>query len=494
MPVDELTAIELRDRIAAGQISSVEATQAVLDQIDRLDPIVGAYLSVFPERALQAARDVDKRIAAGEAVGPLAGVPVAVKDVLCTSFGTTTCGSRILQDFHAPYDATAIHKLGKADAVIVGKTNMDEFAMGSSTENSGLRKTVNPWDTSRVPGGSSGGSAAAMASRMCFAALGSDTGGSIRQPASFCGVVGLKPTYGRVSRYGLVAYGSSLDQIGPITRSVADAALMLTVVAGHDPADSTSVSEEVAPVEDYLARLDEPVEGLRIGVASGFNAGADAEVRKAVEEAVDAYRGAGAEVVEVDMPHLDYAIAAYYVIATAEASSNLARYDGVHYGHRTTDPKDYIEVYTKSREEALGKEVKRRIMLGTYALSSGYYDAYYLKALKVRNLIRGDFVRAFEKCDCIMMPVAPTTAFRCGEKVDDPLTMYLSDIYTIAVNLAGIPGISVPCGFDGAGLPIGLQIIGPAFSEAKLLRIARMHEARTDWHTKKPPLIEQTTA
>ena len=494
MPVDELTAIELRDRIAAGQISSVEATQAVLDQIDRLDPTVGAYLSVFPERALQAARDVDKRIAAGEAVGPLAGVPVAVKDVLCTSFGSTTCGSRILQDFHAPYDATAIHKLGKADAVIVGKTNMDEFAMGSSTENSGLRKTVNPWDTSRVPGGSSGGSAAAMASRMCFAAFGSDTGGSIRQPASFCGVVGLKPTYGRVSRYGLVAYGSSLDQIGPITRSVADAALMLTVVAGHDPADSTSVSEEVAPVEDYLAQLDEPVEGLRIGVASGFNAGADAEVRKAIEEAVDAYRGAGAEVVEVDMPHLDYAIAAYYVIATAEASSNLARYDGVHYGHRTTDPKDYIEVYTKSREEALGKEVKRRIMLGTYALSSGYYDAYYLKALKVRNLIRGDFVRAFEKCDCIMMPVAPTTAFRCGEKVDDPLTMYLSDIYTIAVNLAGIPGISVPCGFDGAGLPIGLQIIGPAFSEAKLLRIARMHEGRTDWHTKKPPLIEQTTA
>ena len=494
MPVDELTAIELRDRIAAGQISSVEATQAVLDRIDRLDPTVGAYLSVFHERALQTAKDVDKRVAAGEAVGPLAGVPVAVKDVLCTSFGTTTCGSQILQEFHAPYDATAIRKLGEADAVIVGKTNMDEFAMGSSTENSGLRKTVNPWDPSRVPGGSSGGSAAAMASRMCFAALGSDTGGSIRQPASFCGVVGLKPTYGRVSRYGLVAYGSSLDQIGPITRSVADAALMLNVVAGHDPADSTSVSEEVAPVGDCLAQLDEPVEGLRIGMASGFNAGADAEVREAIEDAVDAYRGAGAEVVEVEMPHLDYAIAAYYVIATAEASSNLARYDGVHYGHRTTDPKDYIEVYTKSREEALGKEVKRRIMLGTYALSSGYYDAYYLKALKVRNLIRGDFVRAFEKCDCIMMPVAPTTAFRCGEKVDDPLTMYLSDIYTIAVNLAGIPGISVPCGFDGAGLPIGLQIIGPAFSEAKLLRIARMHEARTDWHTKKPPLIEQTTA
>jgi len=329
---------------------------------------------------------------------------------------------------------------------------------------------------------------------MCFAALGSDTGGSIRQPASFCGVVGLKPTYGRVSRYGLVAYGSSLDQIGPFGRTVADAALMLNVIAGHDPADSTSVSEDVAPVEDYLQKLTEPVEGLRIGVASGFNAGADPAVRQAIERAVQGYRDAGAQVVEVAMPHLDYAIAAYYVIATAEASSNLARYDGVHYGHRTPDPADYVEVYSKSREEALGKEVKRRIMLGTYALSSGYYDAYYLKALRVRNLIRGDFVRAFEQCDCLAMPVAPTTAFKLGENVDDPLKMYLSDIYTIAVNLAGIPGISVPCGFDEAGLPIGLQLIGPAFSEARLLRIARMHEARTDWHTKKPAVIEQGMA
>jgi aspartyl-tRNA(Asn)/glutamyl-tRNA(Gln) amidotransferase subunit A len=358
--------------------------------------------------------------------------------------------------------------------------------MGSSTENSGLKKTVNPWDTSRVPGGSSGGSAAAMAARLCFAALGSDTGGSIRQPASFCGVVGLKPTYGRVSRYGLVAYGSSLDQIGPITRTVADAALLLNVIAGHDPADSTSVDEKTAPVGDYLAKLDEPVEGLRIGVASAFNAGAEPAIRKAIDGAVDTYRKAGAQIVEIEMPHLDYAIAAYYVIATAEASSNLARYDGVHYGYRTKNPADYVEVYTKSREEAFGKEVKRRIMLGTYALSSGYYDAYYLKALKVRNLIRGDFVRAFERCDCIMMPVAPTTAFKIGEKVDDPLKMYLSDIYTIAVNLAGIPGISIPCGFDEAGLPIGLQILTPAFSEAKLLRIARMYEARTDWHARRP--------
>ncbi len=493
MPVDELTAIELRDRIAARQISSVEATRAIVDRINRVDPTIGAYLSVFRDRALQAAEAVDGRIAAGEPVGPLAGVPVAVKDVLCTSFGATTCGSRILEKFHSPYDATVIRKLQGADAVIVGKTNMDEFAMGSSTENSGLGKTVNPWDPSRVPGGSSGGSAAAVAARLCSAALGSDTGGSIRQPASFCGVVGLKPTYGRVSRFGLVAYGSSLDQVGPITRTVADAALMLNVIAGHDPADSTSVREDIAPTTDYLAQANTPVEGLRIGVASSFNAGADAEVRKAIDRAVDGYREAGAEIIEVDMPHLDYAIAAYYVIATAEASSNLARYDGVHYGHRTADPADYVEVYTKSREEAFGKEVKRRIMLGTYALSSGYYDAYYLKALKVRNLIRGDFVGAFEKCDCMMMPVAPTTAFRFGEKMDDPLKMYLSDIYTIAVNLAGIPGISIPCGFDGAGLPIGLQIIGPAFSEDRLLRIARMYEARTDWHTKRPAAIEPIT-
>ncbi|HSW01784.1 MAG TPA: Asp-tRNA(Asn)/Glu-tRNA(Gln) amidotransferase subunit GatA [Sedimentisphaerales bacterium] len=488
MSLHELTALELRDGIAAGKISSVEATRAILDRIERLDPTVGAYLAVFRESALEAAQAVDRRIAGGEKVGALAGVPVAVKDVLCTRFGATTCGSRVLENFHAPYDATVIRKLLAADAVIVGKTNMDEFAMGSSTENSGFQKTVNPWDTSRVPGGSSGGSAAAVAARLCSVALGSDTGGSIRQPASFCGVVGLKPTYGRVSRYGLVAYGSSLDQVGPITQSVADAALMLQVIAGHDPCDSTSVSEEIAPVEDYLSKLNEPVERLRIGVASAFNAGADPAVRQAIDQAIEGYRQAGAQIVELAMPHLDYAIAVYYIIATAEASSNLARYDGVHYGHRTKDPADYVEVYSKSREEALGKEVKRRIMLGTYALSSGYYDAYYLKALKVRNLIRGDFVRAFERCDCMMMPVAPTTAFAFGEKADDPLKMYLSDIYTIAINLAGIPAVSVPCGFDDIGMPIGLQVIGPAFSEAKLLRIARTHETRTDWHTRKPAL------
>ncbi|MBN1510278.1 MAG: Asp-tRNA(Asn)/Glu-tRNA(Gln) amidotransferase subunit GatA [Sedimentisphaerales bacterium] len=489
MSLTDLTAIELRDRIAAQQVSSAEAVRAAFEQIDRVEPTVGAYTSLFRDEALQRAQEIDQRIAAGESLGLLAGVPVAVKDVMCTHFGATTCGSRILENFHAPYDATAIRKLLDAGAIVIGKTNMDEFAMGSSTENSGLKQTANPWAPNRVPGGSSGGSAAAVAARLCTVALGSDTGGSIRQPASFCGVVGLKPTYGRVSRYGLVAYGSSLDQIGPLAQTVTDAALVLNVIAGHDPADSTSVDESIAPVSDYLERIDEPVKGLRIGVAPAFNAGADEAVRAALDTAIGVYCSAGAEVVEVELPHMDYAIAAYYVIATAEASSNLARYDGVHYGHRTPNPADYVEVYSKSREEAFGQEVKRRIMLGTYALSSGYYDAYYLKALKVRSLIRGDLVRAFEQCDAILMPVAPTTAFKIGEKTDDPLKMYLSDIYTIAANLAGIPGLSVPCGLDERGLPIGLQIMTPAFTEDKLLRIARMFEAATDWHTKKPPMV-----
>ncbi len=481
---------DLRDQIAGGEVSSVEATKAVFEAIGKHEGKVGAYISTFEKEALARAGEIDKKVAAGEEAGTLAGVPVAVKDIMCTTFGATTCASKILANFRAPYNAKVVEKLLGAGAVIVGKTNMDEFAMGSSTENSGVKQTVNPWDTSCVPGGSSGGSAAAVAAGMCFAALGSDTGGSIRQPASFCGVVGLKPTYGRVSRFGLVAFGSSLDQIGPLTRTVGDCALMMNVIAGHDAADSTSVDEERAPVCDYLARLDEPVEGLKIGIVPEFNAGADGEVQKAIADAIEVYKGVGAEVVEVEMPHLDYAIAAYYVVATAEASSNLARYDGVHYGHRTAEPSDYIEVYSKSRAEGFGQEVKRRIMLGTYALSSGYYDAYYLKALKVRNLIRGDFTNAFEKCDCVMMPVAPTTAFKIGEKVDDPLKMYLSDIYTIAANLSGIPGISIPCGFDGSNLPIGLQILSPAFCEDKLLRIARMFELATDYHKKRPALVD----
>ncbi len=487
--MEELSANQLRDKIASGQISSLEATKAVFKRIDKLEPVIGAYISTYPEMALETVADIDRRIAAGRPVGRLAGVPVAIKDNMCTTFGATTCASKILENFHAPYNATVVDKLLAADAVIVGKANMDEFAMGSSTENSGLKQTVNPWDTSRVPGGSSGGSCVAVAGRLCFAALGSDTGGSIRQPASFCGVVGLKPTYGRVSRFGLVAYGSSLDQIGPITKTVADSALMMNVIAGHDPADSTSVDENIGTVCDYLEKLDEPVDKLKIAIVPQFAAGADRQVQKAIDEAIDVYKKLGAEIMEVNMPHLDYAIAAYYLIATAEASSNLARYDGVHYGHRSEKAEDYIEVYSKSRAEAFGKEVKRRIMLGTYALSSGYYDAYYLKALKVRNLIRADFTSAFEKCDCIIMPVSPTTAFKIGEKVDDPLTMYLSDIYTIAANLAGIPGISVPCGFDDNNLPIGLQILAPAFGEKKLLQIARMFESQTDWHKRKAPDI-----
>jgi aspartyl-tRNA(Asn)/glutamyl-tRNA(Gln) amidotransferase subunit A len=483
------SARELRDKIVSRRARSAEVTKAVFERIEQLEPVVGAYISTCRDEALRAAADVDRRVASAEPVGPLAGVLVAIKDNMCSTFGATTCASKILANFHAPYNATAVEKLLAADAVIVGKTNMDEFAMGSSTETSGLQRTVNPWDTARVPGGSSGGSAAAVAAGLCYAALGSDTGGSIRQPACFCGVVGLKPTYGRVSRFGLVAYGSSLDQIGPITQTVADAALLLNVIAGHDPADSTSVDEAVAPVGDYLERLDEPIDELRVGLVPQFTAGADESVREALTGAVEEYKKLGAEIVEVQMPHLDYAIAAYYVIATAEASSNLARYDGVHYGYRSERAGDYVEVYTKSRAEAFGKEVKRRIMLGTYALSSGYYDAYYLKALKIRNLIRRDFTQAFEKCDCVMMPVSPTTAFKLGEKVDDPLTMYLSDIYTIAANLAGVPAVSIPCGFDEDSLPIGLQILAPAFQEEKLLRIARMFEAQTDWHKGRPPVL-----
>jgi aspartyl-tRNA(Asn)/glutamyl-tRNA(Gln) amidotransferase subunit A len=484
-----LSCIELRDKIASGQASSVEATKAVFSAIEKNEPVVGAYISTFKERALDKAKQVDESIASGKTIGPLAGVPIAIKDVLCTEFGATTCASKILENFHSPYNATVVQKLLDADAVIVGKTNLDEFAMGSSTENSGLKQTVNPWDTERVPGGSSGGSAAAVAARMCFAALGSDTGGSIRQPASFCGVVGLKPTYGRVSRYGLVAYGSSLDQIGPLTRTVGDTALMLNIIAGHDSRDSTSVDECIAPLTDYMAELDKPIDGLKIGIVSKLNSGADVSVQKAAEESIEVYKNLGAELVEIEMPNFDYAIASYYMVATAEASSNLARYDGVHYGHRTAQPRDYIEVYSKSRQEVFGKEVRRRIMLGTYALSSGYYDAYYLKALKVRNLIRGDFVKAFEKCDCVMMPVSPTTAFKIGEKIADPLTMYLSDIYTIAANLAGVPAISIPCGFDGYELPIGLQILSPNFTESKLLRIARMYESQTNWYQARPGII-----
>jgi aspartyl-tRNA(Asn)/glutamyl-tRNA(Gln) amidotransferase subunit A len=426
----------------------------------------------------------------GRRSGPLAGVPIALKDNLCTSFGVTTCSSKILENFRAPYDATVVKKLDAAGAVFLGKTNLDEFAMGSSTENSAFRTTRNPWDTGRVPGGSSGGSAAAVASGMASGALGSDTGGSIRQPAALCGVVGLKPTYGRVSRYGLVAYASSLDQIGPFGRTVADCAAMLNVIAGHDPRDSTSVNDAVP---DYLANLDEPLKGLRIGIVKEYQLaeGMDAQVKSAIDAAIVKYRELGAQIVEVSLPHTEYGIAAYYVIAPSEASSNLARYDGVHFGHRTKEPvHDIVELFSKSRAEGFGEEVQRRIMIGTYALSSGYYDAYYVRALKMRTLIKRDFDQAFEKCDVIACPTSPTPAFKVGEKTGDPLQMYLCDVFTVTCNIAGIPGISIPAGFTTGEkpLPIGLQLLGPTFSEERLLRIARMYEAATDWHTRRPAL------
>jgi aspartyl-tRNA(Asn)/glutamyl-tRNA(Gln) amidotransferase subunit A len=481
------TALAARDAIRGKAISAVELTRAMLARVERDDPTLGAFVSTDGQRAIEQAQLVD----AGMRSGPLAGVPIAIKDNLCTSFGTTTCASKMLASFRAPYDATVVRRLEDAGAIILGKTNLDEFAMGSSTENSALRPTRNPWDASRVPGGSSGGSAAALAAGMCAASIGSDTGGSIRQPASFCGLVGLKPTYGRVSRYGLVAFASSLDQVGPFGRTVADAALLLGVIAGPDPRDSTCVRD--CEVPDYLARLDQPVNGLRIGLPKEYMhvEGLDPQVKQAVDAAVKTYQSRGAELVEVSLPHTKYGIAAYYVIAPCEASSNLARYDGVHFGHRTKEPvKDIVELFSKSRAEGFGDEVKRRIMIGTYALSSGYYDAYYVRALQVRRLIKQDFDAAFERCDVVLSPTAPTPAFRIGEKSSDPLSMYLTDVFTVTCNIAGIPGVSIPCGFTSGDkpLPIGLQLLAPAFAEEKLLRIARMYEAATDWHTRRPAL------
>ena len=483
------TLIEIRDAIASASTSSLDCVETTLSQIEKVEPHVRALVDHDAARARQCARDIDQRIAKGEDAGPLAGVPIVIKDNFCTSFGRTTCSSKILDNYRAPYDAHVVEKLEQAGAVIVGKTNLDEFAMGSSTENSAFFPTHNPWDTDRVPGGSSGGSAAAVAAGITAGSLGSDTGGSIRQPAAFCGVTGLKPTYGRVSRYGLVAYGSSLDQIGPIARNARDAALLLGVIAGKDRRDSTSVDE---PVPDYLAALDAPLKNLRIGYAEEyFSEGLDDEVRQAVEAAIDVYKAAGATIVPVHLPNMKYAIACYYLIATAEASSNLARYDGVHYGHRTAHPADYIDVYCASRQEGFGSEVKRRIMLGTYVLSSGYYDAYYLKALKVRTLIKQDFEKAFEQVDVIVSPTSPTPPIRIGEKVDDPLAMYLIDIYTVSANLAGIPAISIPAGFTSEHLPVGMQLMGPHFAEDKLLRIAHEYQLNTDWHTRVPPIANR---
>ena len=434
---------------------------------------LNAFLSVFPEEALEQARSVDKKIKAGTA-GPLAGMAVAVKDVLSMKGKRTTCGSKILENFDGIYDATAIEKLRQADAIVVGKTNMDEFAMGSSTENSAFGPVKNPVDESRVPGGSSGGSAVAVAAGMATAALGTDTGGSIRQPAGLCGVVGLKPTYGRVSRYGLVAFASSFDQIGPFANSARDAARILAVVAGHDERDSTSAN---VPVPDYLAAMTRSVKGLKFGLPKEyFNDALNPEIRSLIEKRIAQLKEHGAEIVEVSLPHSEYTIATYYILATAEASSNLARYDGARYGYRSKHAGTLLEMYTKSRSEGFGAEVKRRIMLGTYVLSAGYYDAYYKKAQKVRRLIQGDFFNAFKTVDCLITPISPTTAFKFGEKVDDPLQMYLSDIYTVSANLAGIPGISVPAGVDSQNLPVGLQILGRQFDEATLLKVADFME------------------
>ncbi|MEZ6047833.1 MAG: Asp-tRNA(Asn)/Glu-tRNA(Gln) amidotransferase subunit GatA [Planctomycetaceae bacterium] len=481
------TASELLSLMEKGETTAVEVMQAHLDQIDSTDSKVEAYLHIDTESALKKAADVDARRKAGEPVGPLGGLPVAVKDVLCTRGVPTTCSSKMLENFVPPYDATVIKKMNAADGIMIGKVNMDEFAMGSSTENSAFKKTRNPWNLEHSPGGSSGGSAAAVAAMTAPLSLGSDTGGSIRQPAHFCGVVGMKPTYGRVSRYGLVAFASSLDQVGPFANDVHGAALMLEAIAGHDNLDSTSVPKEVP---SYTVSLDEPLKGLKIGIVKEhYVEGLNEEVEAAAREAYKVYESLGAEIVEISLPNSKYCVAAYYIIAPAEASSNLARYDGVHYGHRSESfGNSMIDMYSHSRGEGFGTEVKRRIMLGTYTLSAGYIDAYYVKALKVRRLIRNDFDEAFKQVDVIASPTSPNTAFKIGGLINDPLAMYLEDIYTISANLAGLPGISVPAGMSKAGLPIGLQLIAAPFEEEKLLRAARMLEKETGWTAKRPTL------
>jgi aspartyl-tRNA(Asn)/glutamyl-tRNA(Gln) amidotransferase subunit A len=486
LPADTL--VSLRDAIARKDVSAVEAVRAYRERIESLDGELNCYVERFDDAALQRAEAVDR----GEVTGPLAGVPLAIKDVLCSVQGETSCSSKMLDGYRSPFNATAVQRLEDAGAILLGKTNMDEFAMGSSCEHSVDGPTRNPWDPACVPGGSSGGAAAAMAADLCAGSIGSDTGGSIRQPAAYCGVVGLKPTYGRVSRYGLVAFASSLDQIGPLTRDVADAALLLKIMAGYDPLDSTAADVPVShDLEDVHAK---PTGKLRIGLASQYRvAGANAPaVDAALDRATEALRSEGAEIVDIDLPHTKYGIPVYYLVAPAEASSNLARFDGVHYGHRTAEAVDSIaELTSKSRSEGFGDEVKRRIMLGTYALSSGYYDAYYLRAMKVRRLIKADFDDAFEKCDAILCPTTTGPAFRLGDKSDDLLGMYLNDIYTVNANLAGIPGISLPAGFDESAdrpLPVGVQLLGQAFDEPRLLRIARRLERALDIQPMRPTL------
>jgi len=486
MELYELTAQQASALLHTGDISSVELTRSVLARIERVNGIIQSYLTVMADRALAQAEEADARFAQdGADTPPLLGVPIAIKDVICVPGAPTTCGSRILEHFYSPFPATVIEKLRTAGAVITGKTNTDEFAMGSSTENSSYFTTRNPWDVERVPGGSSGGSAAAVAAQMAPLALGSDTGGSVRQPAALCGVVGIKPSYGRVSRYGLVAFASSLDQIGTFGRTVTDAAMLLSAIAGHDERDSTSMPE---PVPDYLDALLPDLKGLRVGVPQEyFVDGMQPEVRDAVRLAIDQLADLGAEIQSVHLAHTDYALPTYYLIAPAECSANLARYDGIRYGASDQEATDIWDVYRQTRGKGFGPEVKRRIMLGTYALSAGYYDQFYLKAQKVRTLIKRDFDEAFEQVDVVVGPTSPTTAFKIGEKADDPLQMYLADIFTLSCNLAGICGLSLPCGFAD-GLPIGLQIQGPAFQEANILRVAYAYEQATEWHKQRPSL------
>lgn len=486
MKLHELTIAAARQLLTEKKISSRELVAAVFDRISEVEDRVGAYITLCRETALSQAATADARIAAGNTT-PLTGIPLSIKDVICTEGVRTTCGSNILNDFIPPYDATVMQKLKQAGAVMVGKVNMDEFAMGSSTENSAMKLTRNPWDLTRIPGGSSGGSAASVAAEMCLGSLGSDTGGSIRQPASHCGVVGLKPTYGRVSRYGLVAYASSLDQIGPLGKTVTDCALLLNAIAGHDPLDSTSVPKAVP---DYAAACQKGLSGMTIGLPVEYHgiSGLDPAVAQAVQKAVKKLEELGAKTVPVSLPHTNYAVAAYYVVASAEASSNLARYDGVKYGFRDSGPLELMEMYKSTRSRGFGPEVQRRIIIGTYALSAGYYDAYYGKASQVRTLIQEDFTKAFERCDVIVSPVAPSPAFKIGEKSHDPLAMYLSDILTLSANLAGIPGMSVPCGFSPEGLPIGLQLLGNHFDEERLFKVGFNFEQSVDIRFQRPTL------
>ncbi len=480
---------ELHRQLIRKERSAVEITQEALDRIQALEPKLHSFLSVTSEHALEQARQVDAKIARSEEIGLLAGIPIGIKDNMCTKGIRTTCSSRILENFVPPYESTVTQKLKDAGAVMVGKTNLDEFAMGSSTETSAYQVTANPWDLSRVPGGSSGGSAAAVASGECTIAIGSDTGGSIRLPASFCGVVGLKPTYGLVSRYGLVAYASSLDQIGPFGRTVEDAAILLSAIAGYDPNDATSLNVEIPDYAKSLQPNFHPRGRLRIGIIKEtFGQGLDPVVEQVVTKAIDQLQNLGAQIHVVSCPRFRYGLPAYYIIAPSEASANLARYDGVKYGFRASDADNLLSLYTKTRAAGFGAEVKRRIMLGTYALSAGYYDAYYLKAQKVRTLIKQDFEGAFEKVDVLVCPTAPTTAFKAGEKTEDPLSMYLTDLMTIPLNLAGLPGMSVPCGFDGNGLPIGMQLIGKVLREDQLLQVAYAYEQSTEWHLRSPSI------